>query len=405
MQLLLLAQLCGVALRSLWANKMRSSLTMLGVIIGVGAVIVMLGIGEGAKRQVSERITSMGTNLLVVRPGLGTRGHVRSASVETLVLKDAEAIRKEVPNIAAVAPEAGKNAQIKYYAKNTNSTILGTTADYLSVNNFTLAEGRFIEPEDVRRRSKVAVVGATPAKDLFEGGVAVGAKIKIKGVNFEVIGLLKAKGQSGYRDPDAVVVVPITTAMLRLFGIKDLRAINVQVANQGDMSNAQADIEELLMRRHRIAPGGQPDFNIRNQAEILKTMNQVTETFTTLLAAVAFVSMLVGGIGIMNIMLVSVTERTREIGIRKAVGARQRHILFQFLVEAVVLSVLGGLLGIAAGLFAAHMVGKSGSWTTAVRTDSIIFAFSIAASTGVFFGLYPAYKASRLDPIEALRYE
>jgi len=394
-----------VALRSLWANKMRSSLTMLGVIIGVGAVIVMLGIGEGAKRQVSERITSMGTNLLVVRPGLGTRGHVRSASVETLVLKDAEAIRKEVPNIAAVAPEAGKNAQIKYYAKNTNSTILGTTADYLSVNNFTLAEGRFIEPEDVRRRSKVAVVGATPAKDLFEGGVAVGAKIKIKGVNFEVIGLLKAKGQSGYRDPDAVVVVPITTAMLRLFGIKDLRAINVQVANQGDMSNAQADIEELLMRRHRIAPGGQPDFNIRNQAEILKTMNQVTETFTTLLAAVAFVSMLVGGIGIMNIMLVSVTERTREIGIRKAVGARQRHILFQFLVEAVVLSVLGGLLGIAAGLFAAHMVGKSGSWTTAVRTDSIIFAFSIAASTGVFFGLYPAYKASRLDPIEALRYE
>ena len=401
----LLFQLSGVALRSLWANKMRSSLTMLGVIIGVGAVIVMLGIGEGAKRQVSKRITSMGTNLLVVRPGLGRRSHVRSASVTTLILKDAEAIRREVANIAAVAPEAGKSAQVKYFSKNTNTTILGSNEDYLSVNNFTLAEGRFLEPEDVRRRSKVAVIGATPAKELFEGDTALGERIKIKGVNFEVIGVLEAKGQSGYRDPDAVVVVPVTTAMYRLFGIKNLRAINVQVAKQKEMSNAQADIEELLIRRHRIPEGGQPDFNIRNQAEILKTMNQVTETFTTLLAAVAFVSMLVGGIGIMNIMLVSVTERTREIGIRKAVGARQRHILFQFLVEAVVLSVLGGLLGIAAGLFAAHMVGKSGSWTTAVRTDSIIYAFSIAASTGVFFGLYPAYKASRLDPIEALRYE
>jgi len=365
----------------------------------------MLGIGEGAKRQVSQRITSMGTNLLVVRPGFGRRSHIRSASVETLIPKDAEAIVREVPNITAVAPEAGKNAQVKYFAKNTNTTILGTTEAYLSVNNFTLAEGRFIEPEDVQRRAKVAVIGATPEKELFEGGAVVGERIKIKGVNFEIIGLLKPKGQSGYRDPDAIVVVPITTAMYRLFGIKSLRAINVQVANQEAMGNAQADIEELLTRRHRIAPGGQPDFNIRNQAEILKTMNQVTETFTTLLAAVAFVSMLVGGIGIMNIMLVSVTERTREIGIRKAVGARQRHILFQFLVEAVVLSVLGGLLGIAGGLFAAHMVGKGGSWITAVRTDSIIFAFSIAAGTGVFFGLYPAYKASRLDPIEALRYE
>ncbi len=401
----LLFQLSGVALRSLWANKMRSSLTMLGVIIGVGAVIVMLGIGEGAKRQVSKRITSMGTNLLVVRPGLGRRSHVRSGAVKTLIPKDADAIRSEVANIAAVAPEASKSAQVKYFSKNTNTNILGSTEDYLGVNNFELAEGRFIEPEDVRRRAKVAVIGATPNKELFEGDSALGERIKIKGVNFEVIGVLKAKGQSGYRDPDAMIVVPLTTAMYRLFGIKNLRAINVQVTHQKAMSNAQADIEELLMRRHRIAEGGQPDFNIRNQAEILKTMNQVTETFTTLLAAVAFVSMLVGGIGIMNIMLVSVTERTREIGIRKAVGARQRHILFQFLVEAVVLSVLGGLLGIAAGLLAAHLVGQSGSWTTAVRTDSIIFAFSIAAGTGVFFGLYPAYKASRLDPIEALRYE
>ena len=228
----LLFQLSGVALRSLWANKMRSSLTMLGVIIGVGAVIVMLGIGEGAKRQVSQRITSMGTNLLVIRPGMGRRSHVRSASVQTLTLKDADAIAKQVPNVAAVAPEAGKNAQVKYFAQNTNTTILGSTDAYLGVNNFKLAEGRFIEPEDVRRRAKVAVIGATPAMELFEGAEAVGERIKIKGVNFEVIGVLSAKGQSGYRDPDAIVLVPVTTAMYRLFGIKHLRAINVQVSSQ-----------------------------------------------------------------------------------------------------------------------------------------------------------------------------
>jgi putative ABC transport system permease protein len=377
---------------------------MLGVIIGVGAVIVMLGIGEGAKIKVKTQITSMGSNLLIIRPGVERRGGVHTAAVMTLTPADAVAIAK-LPNVKAVAPEAGSNAQVKYLSQNVNTTILGTTEAYLEVNNFTLEKGRFLEADDEIGAKKVAVIGSTPATALFGRSRVVGETIKIKGVNFEVVGLLKVKGQSGMRDPDDQVIVPISTAMRRLFGIKYVRSINVQVATQEAMSTVQDQIEELLRIQHRLADGTPSDFNIRNQAEILQTMTQVSETFTTLLAAVAFVAMLVGGIGIMNIMLVSVTERTREIGIRKAVGARQRHILFQFLVEAVVLSVLGGLGGIAAGLGTAHLVSRGGTWVTAVRPDSVILSFSIAALTGIIFGLFPAYKASRLDPIDALRWE
>ncbi len=394
-----------VALQSLAAHKLRSALTMLGVIIGVGAVIVMLGIGEGAKQRVSGNIKALGTNLLVVRPGFGRRGPVRSKSVQTLSEKDAAAIARDIPDVAYVSPEAGSNAQVKYLAQNTSTTVLGATPAFLSVNNFHLADGDFFTDADVRTRRKVAVVGATVAKELFEGNSPVGRTLKIKGVNFKVVGLLAAKGQSGFRDPDDQVVIPLTTAQKRLFGIDYLRAINVQVKTAGAMDRVQADIEALLAQRHRIAAGAQPDFNIRNQKEILDTMNEVTSTFTRLLAAVAAVAMLVGGIGIMNIMLVSVTERTREIGIRKALGARRRDILFQFLVEAMVLSILGGLLGIAAGLGAAHLVAQSGSWATVVKADSIGLSFAIASATGIFFGLYPARKASRLDPIDALRYE
>jgi putative ABC transport system permease protein len=397
-------QLCGVALSSIWSHKLRSALTMLGVIIGVGAVIVMLGIGEGAKIKVKTQITSMGSNLLIIRPGVERRGGVHTAAVMTLTPADAVAIAK-LPNVKAVAPEAGSNAQVKYLSQNVNTTILGTTEAYLEVNNFTLEKGRFLEADDEIGAKKVAVIGSTPATALFGRSRVVGETIKIKGVNFEVVGLLKVKGQSGMRDPDDQVIVPISTAMRRLFGIKYVRSINVQVATQEAMSTVQDQIEELLRIQHRLADGTPSDFNIRNQAEILQTMTQVSETFTTLLAAVAFVAMLVGGIGIMNIMLVSVTERTREIGIRKAVGARQRHILFQFLVEAVVLSVLGGLGGIAAGLGTAHLVSRGGTWVTAVRPDSVILSFSIAALTGIIFGLFPAYKASRLDPIDALRWE
>jgi putative ABC transport system permease protein len=401
----LLIKLFQVALKSLASHKLRSSLTMLGVIIGVGAVIVMLSIGEGAKRRVSQNIKSLGTNLLIVRPGFAQRGPVRASSVQTLTEKDAEAIQTQVQDVAALAPEVGKTAQVKALAKNTNTTILGTTEAFLTVNNYRLTAGRFLEASDLRQQAKTAVLGATPAAELFEGADPIGQTIKISGVNFTVIGVLEAKGQTGYRDPDDQVTIPITTAQKRLLGQDFLRAITVQITSEQAMDGAQATIESLLRERHRLAASAPADFHVRNQKEILDTMSEVAGTFTTLLAAVAAVAMLVGGIGIMNIMLVSVTERTREIGIRKALGARRQDVLFQFLVEAMVLSILGGLIGIAAGLGTSNLVGASGSWETVCSSNSVVLAFAIATATGIFFGFYPAQKASGLDPIEALRHE
>jgi putative ABC transport system permease protein len=400
----LLLQLSLIALRSLLQQKVRTALTMLGVIIGVGAVIVMVSIGEGAKRRIEGQIQGLGTNLLIIRPGLHRRGPVRSGNVETLTQADATAIAR-LDEVAAIAPEAGKTAQVKYLAANTNTTVLGTTEAWLSVNNFTVRAGRFIDRQDDRSSAKVAVLGSTPAAELFEGVDPVGERVKIKGANYEVIGVLESKGQSGYRNPDDQIIVPLNTAMRRLFGLKSVRSINVQVASEEAMDRVQGAVEELLRERHRIAPGADPDFNIRNQKEIMETMGAVSDTFTALLAAVAAVSLLVGGIGIMNIMLVSVTERTREIGIRKAVGARRRDIMFQFLVESMVLSGLGGLVGIAAGVGVARIVAVTGTFQTAVSSDSIALAFGVSAAIGIFFGLYPARKAAQLDPIEALRHE
>jgi putative ABC transport system permease protein len=377
---------------------------MLGVIIGVSAVIVMVSIGEGAKARVAENIKGLGTNLLVVRPGFDKKGPVRQTSVQTLTLDDAKAIAAQVPEVAQVAPEAGQTVQVKYLAKNTSTTVLGVTEAYAPVNNFRVTLGRFVDGEDVRLSRKVAVLGATPAKDLFGAESPLGRTIKVRGMNFEIVGLLEPKGQSGYRDPDDQILIPITTAQRRLFGLTHVRAINVQVASEPAMPSVEAGIETLLRRRHRLGPEAQPDFNVRNQKEVLDTMSQVTGTFGKLLAGVAAISLFVGGIGIMNIMMVSVTERTREIGIRKAVGARRTDILFQFLVEAVVLSVLGGVIGIGLGLGAAKGMAMAG-WETRVAGSSVMIAFAVAAATGAFFGLYPAQRASRLDPIDALRYD
>ena len=401
----LFAALARVALQSLAYNKLRSALTILGVVIGVAAVIVMVGIGEGAKARVARDIQGLGTNLLVIRPEFDRKGPVRASAVQTLTLDDATAIAAAVPEAAFVAPEAGGQTQLKYLAKNISTTVLGTNEAYLGVNNFKMREGRFLEADDVAQVRKVLVLGATPARELFGTESALGQSIKLKGVNFEIVGVLEAKGQSGYRDPDDQVLVPVTTAQKRLFGQPYLRAIDVQVRSEDEMDRAEARITEILRGRHRLAENANNDFNVRNQKEILATMGQVGDTFTALLAAVAAVSMLVGGIGIMNIMLVSVTERTREIGIRKAVGARGRDILFQFLVEAVVLSLVGGLAGVGLGIGAAKVVSAAGTWETVIAGSSILFAFLVAVTTGVVFGLYPARKASALNPIAALRYE
>jgi putative ABC transport system permease protein len=368
-------------------------------------VIVMISIGEGAKASVSASIKGLGTNLLVVRPGMARRGPVRSSNVITLTADDAQAIAKQVAGVVAVAPEIGQSLQVKQMSSNTNTTVLGVTPPWAGVNNFVVEEGRFIDDIDERTSRKVAVLGATVKSTLFSGGRVTGQTIKVRGVNFQVIGTLAAKGSTGQRDPDDQVLIPLSTARTRLFGIDYLRTLNVQIASEDLMDPAQGEIEELLRGRHRIQPGAPSDFQIGSQKDLLDTATQVADTFTALLAAVAAVSLLVGGIGIMNIMLVSVTERTREIGIRKAIGARSRDVLFQFLVESVVLSGLGGIVGVAAGVGGSRIVSVVGGWQTSVATSSIVLAFSVAMGIGVFFGLYPAHKASRLDPIEALRHE
>ncbi|MDY0062558.1 MAG: ABC transporter permease [Myxococcota bacterium] len=404
-QLRLMRQLTSIALRSLAQRKTRTALTMLGVIIGVGAVIVMVAIGEGAKASVARTIKGLGTNLLVVSPGFSRRGPVRASNVETLTAADAEAILARVQGVVQVAPELGQNVQVKYLAQNTNTTVLGVTPGWATVNNYTLRRGRFLDDLDQRNSQKVAVLGATVVTNLFPDTRAVGQTIKVRGHNFKVVGTLESKGQGGGRDPDNQILIPLTTAQDRLFGTDALRTLSVQIVTEDQMDRAQADIEALLRERHRLADEAASDFTIGSQKELLESASAVSDTFTALLAAVAAVSLLVGGIGIMNIMLVSVTERTREIGIRKAIGARSRDILFQFLVESVVLSGIGGLLGVAAGVGGSRLVSSVAGWETAIESSSILLAFGVAMGIGVFFGMYPAQKASGLDPIEALRHE
>ena len=396
------------AFRALRRNKLRTALTMLGIIIGVGAVIAMVGIGNGAKAQVQARIAALGQNVIMVFSGSVNRGGVFTGfgGAGTLTVEDAIAMEKDVPGVTAVSPEVRSGAQIMAGNNNWQTSVMGESVDYLTIRQWDMADGAMFTDSDVRSASKVCILGKTTADKLFPDDDPVGKTIRIKNVPMKVLGVLKPKGASMMgSDQDDTVIVPYTTGMKRFAGVTMLRSINVQAASAEQLTEVQNGITELLRQRHRIQPGRDDDFLMRNQQEIAEAMSATTEVMTALLAAIASVSLLVGGIGIMNIMLVSVTERTREIGIRMAVGARGRDILLQFLIEAVALSSTGGLLGIGLGIGSARLITMIKQWPTLISPDSVIIAFAFSAAVGVFFGFYPARKASQLDPIDALRYE
>jgi putative ABC transport system permease protein len=398
----------AVALEGLTANKMRAALTMLGVIIGVAAVITMLALARGAQNQTMERIQSMGTNVLTVFTGRTRRGPAVGSfgSNEFMTLDDVKAITDECPAVKAAAPEAQTNAQVKYKNQNTNTTILGTTPDYLSIRNYQVQTGRMFTDDEVRAYRKVAVIGPTTAENLFGGVSPVGQNVRINGVQFQIVGLMKEKGSAGsFSDPDDRLIVPATTGMRRLMGTEYVRAINVQAALSELSNQAVSQVDSLIRKRHNIAADDEDTFMIRNQADIIEMAQETSKVFTLLLAGIASVSLIVGGIGIMNIMLVSVTERTREIGIRKALGARKCDIQRQFLVEALVLSLCGGTIGVLIGLLGSFLVSCVSEWQAQVSLTSILLSFGFAAFVGIFFGYYPAKQAAGLHPIEALRYE
>ncbi|HEU0039518.1 MAG TPA: ABC transporter permease [Verrucomicrobiae bacterium] len=414
-----------IALRALRRNKLRTALTMLGIVIGVGAVIAMVGIGNGAKAQVEARIAALGQNVIQIFSGSINRGGVFTGfgGAGTLTVADALAIQSEVPGVAAVSPEVRSGAQLTAGENNWSSQIMGESTDYLIIRQWDIADGTMFTEADVRSAAKVCVLGQTTADRLFPNEDTAGKTIRAKNVPLKVLGVLKRKGASMFgQDQDDTVIVPYTTAMKRFAGVTTLRSITVSASSTDEMLNAQNGITELLRQRHRIQPGRDDDFIIRNQQEISEAASATTETMTALLAGVAVISLIVGGIGIMNIMLVSVTERTREIGIRMAVGARGRDILSQFLIEAVTLSSIGGAIGIALGVSAPKIVkllaivcyktgipsdfiSSAAGWPTLVSAQSIVVAFAFSAAVGIFFGFYPARKASQLDPIDALRYE
>jgi len=397
-----------VAMRALRRNVLRTLLTMLGIIIGVAATIGTISIGTGARMQVEQQIATLGQNVIMVMAGNMSRGGMFSGmgGAPTLTLEDALALRNEVEGVVYMSPEVRSSVQIVAGNLNWNTTVMGVSHEYLDLRSWPLAEGEFITDDDVRANARTAILGQTTAKKLFEDSSPIGAVIRIKGVPFKVAGLLVSKGSNMMgNDQDDIVLVPYSTAMKRLFGQNFLRSVNLGAGDSSQIKEVTNQISELLRQRHRILPGRDDDFMVRTQEEIAEFATSTAKTMTALLGAIACVSLLVGGIGIMNIMLVSVTERTREIGIRLAVGARRRDILRQFLTEAVVLSLAGGLIGIAVGVGLSMALAAQFNWPTFTPTWAIVLGFLFSAAIGVFFGYYPARKAAQLDPIEALRYE
>jgi len=402
-----------IAVRALRVNKLRSALTMLGIIIGVGAVIAMVGVGAGAQESVAERIESLGSNLIVATSGSLTSSGARlgQGTQYTLTEDDSAAVAREIPAVQVAAPSLKGKGQVVSGNLNWSTDIYGVTEDYLEARDWPLVAGRFLGPEDVDGATKVAVLGQTTALNLFGDANPLGQIVRIQKVPFTVIGLLDEKGESSYGwDQDDVVMIPLSTAKTKVLGTsqanpRSVRKIEIKIRPGEDLTEAEAQIRTLLRQRHRLQPGNDDNFKLGNLTDVLEAKEQAAQVMTYLLAAIASVSLLVGGIGIMNIMLVSVTERTREIGLRLAVGASDWDILLQFLVEAVTLAVIGGVVGIAAGLVGSRAISYFAEWRTLVMPDTIAVAFGFAAAIGIFFGFYPAKKAARLDPIESLRYE
>ena len=405
----LIGEILRVALGALRANKMRSFLTMLGIVIGVAAVIAMIALGRGAQQAVRDRISALGTTLLTIMPGQQmSRGLVVADTRARLTMEDAEAVAERATLVTAVQPEMQRQLQVQYLNKNTNTQIIGTTANYLDVRKYRLAAGRMFTNSEDEGRKRVAVLGPTVVQNLgLESGEGlVGETIRIRGIQFEVVGVLDRKGTgSGFQDPDDLALIPLQTARFRVMGSNYLRAINVLAKSEPQIPDAMAELQKILRREHRLRPGRDDDFQIRNQSDFLSTFEETTKVFGVLLLGIATVSLLVGGIGIMNIMLVSVTERTREIGVRKALGATRVNILLQFLIEAVVLCLLGGLIGVILGVGSATVLRESMNWNTDVSMLSVGLAFLFAAAVGIVFGVWPARRAASLDPILALRYE
>ena len=404
---MLIREIIWVALGAIRANALRSFLTTLGIIIGVSAVIAMVALGEGAQRNVEERISRMGTNVLTIRADRRRFGGVSTADTEDLEVADAEALRSEAGGLLTISPEINSRVQLSYLRWNSNNQVRGVWPEYFGMYNLNIEHGEIFDQGHVQGRRRMAVLGFSVPEELgTPAPLLVGKTIQIRGQPFEVIGVLEEKGDAGFNRPDDVVYVPTSTAQYRVFGGRSrLSSIFAQVSSAEAMDEAYGEIDRILRREHRIRPGENVDFRIRNSSDLVETFNATTQTFTLLLAGIAGISLLVGGIGIMNIMLVSVTERTREIGVRKALGATRRAILFQFLIEALVLCVMGGLLGVAVGFGGAEVLTRTQGWETVVSPTIVIAAVLFSAGIGLFFGIWPAQRAAKLDPIDALRYE
>lgn len=400
-----------IALRALLVNKMRSGLTMLGIIIGVGAVITMIAVGSGAKARIEEQIESMGANILIVMSGSATSGGIRfgAGTVPTLTVDDAKAIASEIQGVKYVSPTVTGIAQVVFGNQNWSTIVYGSAPEILSIREWSLSSGRPFTQQDMDGATKVCILGKTVVENLFGDMDPVGQIVRIKKIPFTVIGVLNRKGQTTWgQDQDDIIFVPLTTAQKRLFGTQFpgmVRSITVQANGPEILKDVEERITELLRQRHRIQPGQDNDFTVRNLTEIMSSAQESANVMSLLLGAIASISLIVGGIGIMNIMLVSVTERTREIGIRMAVGAKRRDILLQFLIESLVLSLIGGIIGIGIGITATLILSNITKWPTLFSIKSIFLAFLFSGSIGVFFGFYPARKASMLNPIDALRYE